>query len=163
MPAMNTLADSLRHELQGLETVLHRLTTLRLMMATGAQRSIERAATELDEALVALGAAETARVEALRGQGFTAVTDAIAASDEPLRSDLALTRTRLARTHQEVLGAAQATSTMASRSLGQVQATLRDLGASSAGATWQSYGPGGVRPGSGATVGARVGFVEGSL
>lgn len=161
---MNALAASLRHELQGLETVLHRLTTLRLMMATGTQRSIERAATELDEALAALGAAESARIEALRRHGFAAVTDAISASDEPLRSDLALTRTRLARTHQEVLGAAQATSTMASRSLGQVQATLREFGAASAGATWQSYGPGGVRPGSGAAaVGARAGFVEGSL
>jgi hypothetical protein len=159
---MNTLADSLRHELQGLETVLHRLTTLRLMMATGTQRSIERAVTELDDALVALGAAETARTEALRGHGFAAVSDAIAASEEPLRSDLALTRTRLARTHQEVLGAAQATSTLASRSLGQVQATLRGLGASNAGATWQSYGPGGIRAGQ-AVPGARVGFVEGNL
>ncbi len=158
---MNALADSLRHELQGLETVLHRLTTLRLMMATGAQRSIERAAAELDDALSALGSAEIARVEALRSLGFGAVTEAIDASDEPIRSALALTRTRLARTHQEVLGAAQATSTMASQSLGQVQATLRDLGAAGAGADWQAYGPGGTRAGHGA--GARLGFVEGSL
>ena len=164
MHPMNALADSLRHELQGLETVLHRLTTLRLMMATGTQRSIERAATELDDALVALGVAETARVEALRRHGFAAVADAIAASDEPLRSDLSLTRTRLARTQQEVMGAAQATSTMASRSLGRVQSTLRDLGASSSDTPWQSYGPGGVRPGTGpAGVAARVGFVEGSI
>jgi hypothetical protein len=161
---MNALADSLRHELQGLETVLHRLTTLRVMMATGTQRSIERAATELDEALAALGLAETARIEALRHGGFAAVSDAIAASDEPLRSDLTLTRTRLERTQQEVRGAALATSTLASRSLSRVQAALHELGASSGGTPWQSYGPGGVRPGAGpAGVGARVGFVEGSL
>ena len=123
---MNPLADSLRRELQGLETVLHRLTTLRLMMATGTQRSIERAASELDEALVVLGVAESTRVEALRHHGFAAVADAIAASEEPLRSDLTLTRTRLERTRREVRGAALATSTPASRSLSMVQTVPRE-------------------------------------
>jgi len=155
---MNELADALKHELQGLEILLHRMTTLRLMMATGTQRSIERAAGELDEALAALNVAESARAAELSRAGFTDVAQAIDASDEPLRSDLTLTRTRLQRTHQEVLGAASATSSMASRSLAHVQGTLQELGVLRGGATegWRSYGPG---------AGARstVGFVEGSI
>jgi hypothetical protein len=140
---MNTLAEALRTELQDLEILLHRLTTLRLVLATGTQRSIERAAVELDEALWALGDAESARTEALRRSGHTSMVAAIAECEEPVRSDLTLTRSRLERTHNEVLGAATATSAMASRSLAHIQDALRDLGAVRGveSSPWQSYGP----------------------
>lgn len=158
---MNALAEAMRTELHGLETLLHRLTTLRLMMATGKQRSIERAAAELEIALDELTRAETARNAELGRVGFTRLADAVAVSDEPLRSDLTLTGGRLQQAQHEVRVAASATSSMASRSLTQVQHALREAGAiehAGSGAPWRAYGPasGGSRPG-------RVGFIDGDL
>lgn len=140
---MHALAEAMRTELQDLEILLHRLTTLRLVMATGTQRSIERAAVELDEALRTLGDAETARTAALHRFGHTSMGAAIEQCEEPLRSDLALTRSRLERTHNEVLGAARATSAMASRSLAHITEAIQSLGADRVAepAPWRSYGP----------------------
>ncbi len=72
---MSELDDALDHEIRELETVLLRLTTLRLLMASGKHGLVDRAAAELEGAMAGYEAAERVTRERLARDGVESLRE----------------------------------------------------------------------------------------
>lgn len=77
---MAQLTKALDDQLDELDLVMMRLTTVRLLMAAGKHHMIDRAVTEMEEAFAAFGRANDIVGEIVRTQGHTSLTEAIAAA-----------------------------------------------------------------------------------
>lgn len=121
---MNRLDDALAKEQQELDTVLLRLTTLRLLLATGKHRLVDRAIAELQDAMVDFEAAEQHSVAVLHDGGHQTVADAAAALDDIDRDGLIRRSSDLRALHREVRVALASTATATERSLRQSVAAL---------------------------------------
>jgi hypothetical protein len=121
---MNRLDDALAKEQQELDTVLLRLTTLRLLLATGKHRLVDAAIAELQEAMADFEAAEQESVAVLHDCGHDTVADAAAELDDIARDGLVRRSSDLRALHREVRVALASTATATERSLRQSVSTL---------------------------------------
>lgn len=115
---MHRLDHALENEIAELDTVLLRLTTLRLLMAAGRHRMIDRAVAELEDAFGEFEAAERRTRDSLDESGLETIDEAADRSgDELLRARLQDQRAQLRTLHRDVRVALSSTGAAASRSL----------------------------------------------
>lgn len=112
---MYQLDEALDREINELETVLLRLTTLRLLMAAGKHRLVDRAAAELEAAMDSFEHAEEALVDVLDGAGFDSLETAVAARDVDGRPVLEQRAGLLRSLHRDVRVALATTGAAAER------------------------------------------------
>ena len=93
---MHALDDALDREIDQLDTVLLRLTTLRLLMAAGKHHMVDRAVRDLEGSMALFEDAEAGARSALTSHGFESITEASEAAE-------AAARLRLER-HRGVFG-----------------------------------------------------------
>lgn len=114
---MHQLDEALDREIDTLDTVFLRLTTMRLLLAAGKDRLIDRAAAELETAMEAFEAAEEHVVSILADAGHQTLSDAAVASEPAERARLERCTSILHGLHREVRVALSTTGAAAERSL----------------------------------------------
>ncbi|MFV2040278.1 MAG: hypothetical protein ACC660_08540 [Acidimicrobiales bacterium] len=116
---MQQFNDALDVEIHELDTVLLRLTTLRLLMATGKHGLVDRAVDELGQSMEAFEAAERRAIGALDDCGFQTIDEAAAAQEVDVRVGLERRAATLRARHRDVRVALATTGAAAERSLRQ--------------------------------------------
>ena len=123
---MHRLDDALANEQRELDTVLLRLTTLRLLLASGKHRMVDQAIEELEAAMVAFEAAEAHSLAVLREAGHATVSEATVDADDETQVGLERRCAELRALHREVRVAMASTASATERSLRRA-ATVIDL------------------------------------
>jgi hypothetical protein len=121
---MDRLDEALATEQRELDTVLLRLTTLRLLLATGKHRLVDRAISELQQAMTDFERAESASVDVLQSEGHETVSEAVTNIDEAARMGLTRRASQLRALHREVRVAMASTATATERALRQSAGVL---------------------------------------
>lgn len=114
---MQQFNDAIDAEIHELDTALMRLTTLRLLMATGKHALVDRAVDELGQSMEAFDTAEQRAVGALEDSGFKTVDEAAEAQEVDLRVALERRAATLRERHRDVRVALATTGAAAERSL----------------------------------------------
>lgn len=114
---MYQLDEALDRQIRELDTVLLRLTTLRLLMATGKHRMVDRAAEELEDSMSSFEAAEEDAFGLLQAAGFSTLEDAAASRAADERPALERRASRLRSLHRDVRVALASTGAAAERSV----------------------------------------------
>ena len=114
---MHQLNDALDSEIQELDTVLLRLTTLRLLMAAGKHQMVERSVVELDDAMSAFEVSEREAVDLLRAHGYETLSEAAGERPPAERGPMEGRAARLKALHREVRVALATTGAAAERAL----------------------------------------------
>lgn len=151
---MDELLNVVSQEATALDLVLHRVTTLQLVVSTGRVELVERAAQELDEATEALEALTVSRLRLLATAGFRSIDD-LAAGLDPAAAALLTQANVSLRSNAEIVRATAAgverTATASARKVEELLA-----GAHAVDVTWRGYGPRRGPARSGALVRAEV-------
>ncbi len=122
---MIQLDDALDREIHELETVLLRLTTVRLLMAAGKHGLVERAAIELERAMDGYESAERATAERLAAAGVASLVE-LADRDPDVAHDIERRAGQLRAIGRDVQVALATTATVADRSLDLARQHLPD-------------------------------------
>lgn len=121
---MDRLDEALAREQRELDTVLLRLTTLRVLLASGKHRLVDRALEDLQDAMAGFEAAEAQSVAVLHSDGHETVSDAAEGLDDDHRDAVARRTAELRALHREVRIALASTATATERALRASAAVL---------------------------------------
>jgi hypothetical protein len=122
---MQRLDDALANEQRELDAVLLRLTTLRVLMASGQHRLVDLALAELDEAMAGFEAAEEASVALLASEGHDTISSAVVLVDDPeLKTRLYRRAAQLRTMHRELRVAMASTAAATERSMREAAAVI---------------------------------------
>ncbi len=117
---MSHLADALDNQLDELDLVLLRLTTVRLLMAAGKHHMVDRSLAELEAAFADFERSQSQVAHLVQTAGHANLADAIAAAD---RADVPLLERRAGRIktlERDIRTAMAATSAAAAAGLREV-------------------------------------------
>jgi len=113
---MQQLDHALDREIHEMDTVLLRLTTLRLLMATGQHQMVELAVSELDSSMEAFRQVEGEVMGSLADDGFRTLTEAAAGQTDQAGGTEARIETLRSR-HRDLRVALASTGAAAERSV----------------------------------------------
>ncbi len=114
---MLALDEALDREIEELDSVLLRLTTLRLLMAAGKHEMVDRAIQELEASMACFEAAESVALSTLSAGGYADISAATSVLAPEDRARLERRAATLRRLHRDVRVAMASTGAAAERAI----------------------------------------------
>ena len=114
---MLALDEALDREIEELDSVLLRLTTLRLLMAAGKHEMVDRAISELEGSMACFEAAESAALTSLSEKGHSDLSSATSTLAPEERAKVERRAAKLRRLHRDVRVAMASTGAAAERAI----------------------------------------------